>query len=279
MNKQKLKRLLIGHFSIKRLLRSIIFVYVSLAILVYIWSDRAIFPARQPTYKDSSEILKIETEQGVCISAVYLPNTTSEFTILFSHGNAEDLGDIRPLLETFNEHGFSILAYDYQGYGTSEGKASENNAYKDIEAAYSYLVDKLNIPPKRIIAYGRSVGGALAIHLACHEEIGGLILESSFVTAFRVVTRIPLLPFDKFRNIDKIEQVRYPVLIIHGKEDQIISLWHGQRLFEFANEPKLKLWIEGAGHNDLGIIEHIDYWDRINQLTNIIRKANVGIEK
>jgi fermentation-respiration switch protein FrsA (DUF1100 family) len=101
--------------------------------------------------------------------------------------------------------------------------------------------------------------------------LAGLILESSFVTAFRVVTRIPLVPFDKFRNIYKIKQVQCPVLVIHGRDDKTIPFWHGEKLFEAANEPKLNFWVDGAGHNDLFWVAGNRYWDMIKEFTGVIR--------
>jgi len=265
--------LIIGRFSVKRLIGWIVLAYVVLLFYAYFCSDRMIFQPQRSSYEDGAEILKIETEDGAQLSALYLANADAEFTILHSHGNAEDLGDIRLFLEILRKQGFSVLAYDYRGYGTSEGTPSEKNAYRDADAAYKYLVETLEVPPERIIAHGRSLGGALAVHLASGERIAGLILESSFVTAFRVVTRVPLAPFDKFRTIDKIKHVQRPVLVIHGTADQIVPLWHGQRLFEQANEPKTHLWVQDAGHNDAIWLNGPRYWDMIRELTKIIRTA------
>ncbi|HWN91795.1 MAG TPA: alpha/beta hydrolase, partial [Verrucomicrobiae bacterium] len=146
--------------------------------------------------------------------------------------------------------GFAVLAYDYRGYGTSEGSPSERHVYGDIEAAYQHLVRDRGVPSDRVIAYGRSVGAGAAVDLASRRPLAGLIVESGFVTAFRVMTRLPLLPFDKFRNIDKIGQVRCPVLVMHGEADEIVPLWHGQRLFQAAPSPKRLLAVAGAHHND-----------------------------
>jgi abhydrolase domain-containing protein 17 len=84
---------------------------------------------------------------------------------------------------------------------------------------------------------------------------------------------VPLLPFDKFRNIDKIKEVHCPILIIHGKDDRIVPFWHGEKLFEAANEPKLKFWVDDAGHNDLLWVASTRYWDIIKEFTDVI-KAN-----
>ncbi len=166
--------------------------------------------------------------------------------------------------------GYSVFAYDYRGYGTSGGQASEKNAYKDIDAVYEYLVRQLNVSADRIIAHGRSVGAAVAMDLASRRKLAGLIIESSFVSAFRAVTRIRVVPFDKFDNIDKIKKVECPVLIINGKDDRIIDLWHSEKLFESANKPKLKFWVDGAGHNNLLMKAGIRYWDIIDEFTAVI---------
>lgn len=273
MNKRRIKKILVGDFTIKRAAMSFVFICVCLLLFMYLFSDRMIFwgQSRPSSYRDGPEILKIKTRDGAEMSAIYLAAPNSEFTILYSHGNSEDIGDIRSVLEEFRGKGFSVLAYDYRGYGTSDGAPSEKNAYEDAEAVYEYLVGKLGCPPDRIIALGRSLGGAMAMHLACREKLAGLILESSFVSVFRVVTRVPLIPFDKFRNVDKIKNVQCPILIIHGRKDEIVPFWHGEKLFETANEPKLKFWVDGAGHNDLFWVAGESYWDVIGEFTDIIR--------
>jgi len=277
MDKRKIRKILVGDFTIKRLVLALVFIYASLLLVAYFFSDRIIFRAQESSYEDGPEILKIETEDGAEISALYLLEPNSEFTILYSHGNAEDVGDIREFLEMFRDNGFSVLAYDYRGYGTSGGRASEKNAYEDIEAAYEYLVGELGSSPDQIIALGRSVGGAVAMHLACREKLAGLILEGSFITAFRVITRIPLVPFDKFRNIDKIKKVQCPVLIIHGKDDRVVPFRHGVKLFKTANEPKLKFWVDGAGHNDLFWVAGTHYWDIIKEFTSMVQANREGL--
>jgi len=169
--------------------------------------------------------------------------------------------------------GFSVFAYDYRGYGTSDGRASARNSYEDIEAAYGYLVERLGVPANRIIVMGRSIGGGPAIELATKNDVAGLICESCFVSAFRVLTRVPILPFDKFTNLNKIKKINCPVLIIHGQSDRIVPVWHGRKLFEAANEPKLCLWVDGAGHNDdVAVIAGEDYWQAIAKFKQSIRE-------
>ena len=268
MDNRKIKKILMGDFTIIRLFCSLTFIYVCVVLFAHFYSNRMIFLPQKPSYEHSSGIIKIHSENGVEISALYLSNPNSEFTILFSHGNAEDLGDIRYFLEIMQIKGYSVFAYDYRSYGTSSGRPSEKNAYKDIDAVYEYLVNQLNVSADRIIAHGRSVGAAVAIDLASRRKLAGLIVESSFVSAFRAVTRIRVIPFDKFNNIDKIKKVKCPILMFHGKDDRIIGLWHSEKLFEAANKPKLKFWVDGAGHNNLLSKAGIRYWGIIEEFTN-----------
>ncbi len=249
------KRWVLGEFSWARMVSLLgLIVGISYGYLLFygLWfaEDQIFFP--QPaSYSDTDEILKLTTLDGVVISALYLSHPEATHTLLFSHGNAEDLGTVRPLLDDLNALGFAVLAYDYRGYGTSQGHPSEQGTYQDINAAYLYLTEDLGLSPQRIIAYGRSVGSGPTVNLGIHQPLGGMVLESAFVSAFRVVTQIQLLPFDKYNNIQKIAQVNCPVLVIHGSADSTIPIWHGEALYRQIQTAKSSLWVEGAGHNDL----------------------------
>jgi fermentation-respiration switch protein FrsA (DUF1100 family) len=229
-------------------------IYAAVCLVAYLISDGMIFLPPPATYRDTGQTVSLITADNVRITGLYLPDERAEYTILYSHGNAEDLGIIERSLGRIRDWGFAVFAYDYRGYGTSQGKASEGGTYRDIDAAYDHLTRVLGVPANRIIVYGRSVGSGPAVDLAMRRPVAGLVLESAFVSAFRVLTRVPLLPFDKFRNLDKITKVSCPVLIMHGMEDEIIPIDHGRRLFNAASEPKRALWVEGAGHNDFMLV-------------------------
>jgi fermentation-respiration switch protein FrsA (DUF1100 family) len=254
VDRNQLRRLLVGDASLKRVIRSIIVivlgVYLGLFVYARVFGDRIIFQPPPPSYRDTDEVIKLKSDQ-LTISAVYLQNANARYTILYSHGNAEDLGTLRPTLEQIRNLGFSVFAYDYRGYGTSSGSSTEATAYKDVDAAYDYLTRIAQVPPNRIIALGRSLGGAIAIDLAARKPLAGLIAESTFVSAYRVLTCFPIYPFDQFKSLSKIGGVHCPVLVMHGTSDEVISFWHGRKLFAAANEPKLAYWVEGAGHNNL----------------------------
>jgi abhydrolase domain-containing protein 17 len=238
----------------KKLMQSLVFIYTFFALFIFVRSDSLIFTPEPASYQDTNDILKLSVASNENISARYLPNSQSTYTVLYIHGNAEDLGDIRPVLERLHRQGFSVFAYDYRGYGTSNGTPGEANAYQDADVAYTYLTQQLKIPADRIIIYGRSIGGGSATEIATRYPVAGLILESTFTSAFRVILPFPILPFDKFTNLDKLKQIHCPVLIMHGQADETIPIQHGRSLYEAAIEPKMSLWIAAAGHNNFADI-------------------------
>jgi abhydrolase domain-containing protein 17 len=265
------RKLLLGNFTFKRVMLSIIEIYIAIMLFAWFFSDHIIFQPQKPEYRDTPDVLKLKTEDGENISALYLQNPSSEFTVLYSHGNAEDIGGLREILELYRSRGYSILAYDYRGYGTSEGKPSKKKAYKDIRAAYRYLTETEKVPPEKIILHGRSLGAAVAIDLAAEKRVAGVISESAFVTAFRAMTVVPVFPFDKFRNIDKIKRISCPVLFIHGYDDRVIPIWHSQKLYNRAEPPKSRLYVEGAGHDDVIWVGSEKYWSAIDAFVSDVK--------
>ncbi len=272
MDKKNIIGLLLGKFSIIRLIRSALIIYLLVGSWAFFFSDRLIFLPRPSSYQENQDFVKLESGEGVQITGIYLPLPKAKYTILYSHGNAEDLGRILPRLRDLRDIGFNVFSYDYQGYGASQGRPSVKGAYQDINAAYKYLTQTLGIPPNQIIVYGRSVGGGPSVDLASRQPVAGLVIESSFTTAFRVVTRIPIYPFDKFPSIDKLKNVNCPVLVMHGNVDQVIPFSHGQQLFAIANQPKLSLWVDGAGHLNLLEVAGEEYVNIMGEFTRLVQQ-------
>jgi abhydrolase domain-containing protein 17 len=270
----------------------IVILYVMLIVLA-LFSDRLIFQPQRATYDDPTLLNLIDQEKmnggslanaqliklhsgpahhPHTITALYIPNPDARFTILFSHGNAEDIGDNLPYFDMLHRAGYAVFAYDYRGYGTSEGTPTERGVYQDIEAAYEHLTNQLHVPPSRIISHGRSVGSSAAIHLAASRPVAALIVESPFTSAFRVLTRVPLLPFDKFNNLRAMPNIHVPVLVMHGRRDNVIPFSHGQRIFDAANPPKQNLWVDRAEHNDLFFVAGPKYFESLNSFTASLPK-------
>ncbi len=268
------------HLLMKRLMHStiliLLLIYAILFLYAHFQAEKLIFQPQPSSYRDTGQIIKLPSGGGTLISAIHLPNHAARYTILYSHGNAEDIGQLHPVLEAIRDAGFSVFAYDYRGYGTSSGSPSEAHAYRDADAAYEYLTTKLAIPADHIIALGRSLGGAVAVDLAHRRTLAGLIVESSFVSAYRVMTKIPLLPFDKFNSIAKIGDIHCPVQIIHGKADEVIPFWHGESLFGAAKQPKRATWIENAGHNNLLDMAGKDYGRTLREFAALVESKKLN---
>ena len=273
MRKETRKRILIGELSFKRFVKSVMFIYLSVTLIGCTLADRMIFIPPASSYSLQPEMVMIETADGEKICAYYFINPNAEFTILYSHGNAEDIGQNRFVFERLVNRGFSVLGYDYRGYGLSEGKPSEKNSYRDADAAYAYLIDVAGVDASKIIPMGRSLGGSLATVIAAEKPVAGLILQSAFTSAYRVVTRIPIFPFDKFNNLSKIKKINCPVLIMCGTEDRIVKPWHSRALYKAANEPKSFLEVENTGHNDDMPSKAGDkYWQALEEFAEKISK-------
>lgn len=244
--------------------------YLLLLLVAVFFSDRLILPGRR-SYAQSPQLLRIEVAPGEYLSARYLTASKARYTILYCHGNGEDIGDLAEWLECYQRCGYNILAFDYRGYGTSVGPCSTTNALADARAAWNYLVNNLHIPPDRIILLGRSVGGAMAAHLAANQPAAGVILESTFTSVFRAVIPVSLVPFDKLKTIDLLDDIDEPILVIHGTADRLINCRHGRRLYQDARQPKYCLWVENAGHNNVPALAGEKYWQTLD---NFVREID-----
>ncbi|CAI5744055.1 unnamed protein product [Peronospora destructor] len=219
-----------------------------------------VFQPPPATYGYTRRYFFIVTSMHNRIPAFFIPCDKAEYTVLFSHGNAEDLGIIYDWFrEVSRRLQANVMSYDYSGYGISEGEPSEEACLADVEAAFAYLVNVKKVPPGKVILYGRSLGSGPATHLAAKQSnlgqpVAGVVLQSPVLSMFRVVFNFRYtLPGDLFCNIDIIDQVQSPVTIIHGTRDEVVPFWHGEGLFEVCpQEWRCKpLWVTDAGHNNI----------------------------
>lgn len=225
--------------------------YVTLSLAIYALSPKLIFlPPSPPTYNSLEGYIKIPVDENNYIIAKYLPNNKSKYVLIYSHGNAEDLGYLSGILEAYRDLGFSVLAYDYEGYGLSSGKCSESATYKDIDAIYRYALERLSISSYKIILLGRSLGTGPTLYLAEKEPVAGVILEAPFLSAFRVITQYQLLPLDRFNNEARAKNINAPVLLFHGAKDDLIPFSHSTRLKNNFKDITF-IPLSNAGHNDM----------------------------
>lgn len=229
--------------------------------LARVASNSLLFPVPRPTYADLPGLTMLPgATDGERFAAVHLPNSSARHLVIFFHGNGDDLGPTLPRLQAMHAAGLAVLAVDYAGYGLSTGRAGEDGVYASADAAYAYATGKLGWSKDRIVVHGVSLGGAAAMWLASREKVGGLILESAFMSAYRVVTYWPIIPGDRMRNLARMKSVQCPVFVIHGTDDRTVEVDHGRKLFAAAPEPKRSYWVEGASHNRVLSIAGERYW-------------------
>jgi fermentation-respiration switch protein FrsA (DUF1100 family) len=241
--------------------------YAGLALAAHVLASRMLSPASLRYYADGPKITKLRTPDGVILAARYLPAPGARFTVVYFHGTGEDLGWIEPVLEEIRLRlGVAVLAFDYRGYGLSGGRSSEAAIYADTKVALAWLRESAGVTPGQIIVWGRSLGGGPATELASRVPVAGLVLESTFTSVFRLMTRVPLLPLDPFDNLVKLPRVHCPVLVMHGKADEVVPFANGVKLLAAAPDPKRHLWVDGAGHNDLAVVAGERYWQAAREL-------------
>lgn len=176
------------------------------------------------------------------------------YWILFLHGNQGNVATAEDLLRMARKLGFQTLALDYRGYGDSLGTPSETGLYLDARAAFDYLVRTRSVPPARIIAYGHSLGAAVAAELAEERHGGGLVIQAGFTSLPAIGQEMfPFLPVEliarqRFDTVHRIGKIGCPKLFLYGREDHLVPPKEGRILFELANPPKT--WVLVNGDHD-----------------------------
>jgi fermentation-respiration switch protein FrsA (DUF1100 family) len=237
--------------SVARFLLVALVAYSALGLAARLLAGPMMFFPPPSSYGPDLVTARVPVGESDSIAVVHLPNDTARFTILFSHGNAEDIGYALPFLKMLRDAGFAVLAYDYRGYGLSSGRPTPGGVVEDLEAAFDFAAAELGIPADRLVLHGRSLGSGPTMALAAERAPAGVILESGFIGAYPVMTRFRVIPFDPFPNLRHVRAFGGPVLVIHGERDEVIGAWHGRRMYEAAPNPAPPLWVEEAGHNDL----------------------------
>ena len=247
-----LKKYLIGEWSWKRPVYSLLSIYFLLLLAVIFYANQMIFFPPAEKYSDDLpgfEFLTNSKDEQVAIS--YLKARAGKPTLLWSHGNADDIATAQGYLELLHDEGYGILVYDYPGYGLSDGKPTEAGCYLNIQSAWKHLTETLKIPKENIILVGQSVGAGPAIWLAERDTPAGMVLISPFKSINRVAFTINPFPYDRFPNIKRISNVSCPLLVIHGDKDTVIDPSHGKAVYDKHKGEKTFHNAVGSDHNDV----------------------------
>ncbi|CAN6451534.1 unnamed protein product [Victoria cruziana] len=224
--------------------------------------------------RDDVDVHRLKTRRGQEIVAIYFRHSAATATLLYSHGNAADIGQMLDLFIELSVHlRVNLMGYDYSGYGHSTGKPSECNTYADIEAAYKCLKEHYGVKDEDLILYGQSVGSGPTLDLASQiTELRAVVLHSPILSGLRVLYPVKhTYWFDIYKNIDKIGLVNCPVLVIHGTQDEVVNFSHGKQLWELSKEKFKPLWLEGGGHCNLEL--YPEYIKHLKKFVTSVAKS------
>mmetsp|Transcript_28485 Transcript_28485/g.68005 ORF Transcript_28485/g.68005 Transcript_28485/m.68005 type:complete len:256 (+) Transcript_28485:129-896(+) len=217
----------------------------------------AFFPPDPVKYTQKDITTFVTTELQSTIPVLHIKHKSPRFTVLFSHGNAEDIGVNKLFCEWLSDQlSVDIITYDYTGYGMAAGEPGEANIYADAKAVYDWAKRDLKLRTDQIILYGKSLGTAATVDLATRVPSMGVVLVSPLASGARVVFPKVKNPFlDKVfcPSIQKIDKIEAHIMIFHGTHDEVIDVSNGHDLYEMCrpNHPLPPVWVDGAGHNDI----------------------------
>jgi fermentation-respiration switch protein FrsA (DUF1100 family) len=219
------------------------------------------------------EEVVFKAADGTKLIAWYLAARAGKPTLLYFTGNSGNVASRANKIRAIGADGYGVFMLNYRRYGGSEGRPSETRLSADAVSAYDYLRG-LGVAPHDIVAYGESLGTAVASRLALQRHVEGLVLEAPFTSIVDVGRLLwPLFPLglimaDQYRTIDRIGQVEAPLFIIHGGRDAIIPLDQARHVFHAAAEPKSFALLPQAGHNDLF---DRGAWDKVRGFLEALR--------
>jgi abhydrolase domain-containing protein 17 len=268
------KRLLIGKWSWKRPFISLGSIYILLGLFAVSCADRMIFIPPAPSYDENLRgFTKIDSKKSGTIAAIHLKAKPGKPTIIYSHGNAEDVGHNVNLINEIHSKGYGVIAYDYPGYGLSPGKPTQSSTQQSIQDTWDYAIN-FGIPASSMIILGRSVGSGPSVWLASHTKPAGLILISPLKSAYCVAFGYPIIPGDRFPNYKRIPKIDTPLLIIHSEQDQVIPFSHGKELFDISPATnKFLKPIKETGHNDMFYYKSDEIFDAIDTFIKQLPKS------
>jgi len=206
-----------------------------------------------PVYKDNISFYYLTTRRNKLIGSCMAWCPRARCTILFAHGNATDLGLMREqLMHIRSVLGVNVFAFDYTGYGVSNGQPTVKDTYVDAEAAYDFITKRLGINSNSIVGYGQSLGSGVIAHLAGKRKLKGLILHSPLMSGLRLVQNVDkTLWFDIYPVVDFVKRIKIPVWILHGTHDQEVPISHGEGVYAACVNPWNNWFVIGGKHNNL----------------------------
>lgn len=250
------------------LLVTIFAAYVLVLLLLRVFEDHFLFFPNTPNRLEGDwhprtlpvQDIQLAAVDGTKLHAWWIPSPQATYTFLAFHGNAANITNRIPIYEFLRALPVNVLALEYRGYGRSEGSPTESGIYKDADASYDYLTREQNISPQTIVAFGQSLGTAVASKLAARKQVAAIVLEAPFPSASAVSRKLfwffPGIQYLLKGQLDtaaRLKQVTAPILIVHCKQDPVIPFELGQAVYNGANSPKQFVAIDNSCHEEASL--------------------------
>ena len=250
------------HTILKVVVWSVV-LYAGYCLLLFVAQRQLLFPRYMmpPTAGEgqrkipSLETIWIQTRFGKVEAWFLSPNRRPDNQpaplVIFAHGNAERIDDCAQEMLQFTHWGIGVLLVEFPGYGRSEGMPSQAGITETFVTAYDLMAHRKDVDASRIILYGRSLGGGAVCSLLQHRQAAAVILMSTFTSVRSFASRYLVPAFlvrDPFDNLSVVREFKGPLLILHGKYDEVIAYAHGKSLYQAS--PNARLLSYECGHND-----------------------------
>lgn len=237
--------------------------YLLILLLVYVSQRDLMYFAEQidahtpSDYSLQMDVVQSRTSDHVILQHWFAPPKNETYPVLvFFHGNGGHLGHYAPIISQMLDKGYGVMAVEYRGYGTNDGEITETGLYSDGHSAMKWILNR-GYSRDNIYLVGLSLGSAISVEMAATYDVAGLVLLAPFTRASDIgkahywYLPVSLLIKDRFENDKKIDKIKTPLLVIHGGQDETVSIKYGRKLFKKAQQPKKFIEIERAHHNDL----------------------------
>ncbi len=238
---------------------SIIVAYLVVIIFVYFYQRNLLYHPTENNYQDDKvqfnyDEIFIKVDEEIKLKSWLIKKDFIKYkTLIVFHGNAGHLSNRIYKLNELYKLDINILLISWRGFSGNNGSPTEQNLYRDAEAAIKWLKDQ-KVRNNQIILYGESLGSGVAVEIGKRNKYNSIILESPF-TSIENSAKIyyPYLPVrlllkDRYDSISKIKMIDYPVLIMHGKKDDVVPFSMGKELYEKANSPKHSYFTSDDDH-------------------------------
>ena len=236
----------------------LLIIYVGVTVVIYFFQRKLLYHpfSTQITGEGlihNFETISLSTSDNLELKGWFHFKNSNKKTIFFLHGNAGNLDNRIDKLNSLGNMNVDFLIIAWRWYSGNPGKPTEQGLYKDALGGIKWL-NKKGIFNDQIILYGESLGTAIATEIGQNNNFAGIILEAPFTSMVDMGQKIyPIFPVkfllkDRYETKKKIKNIKFPILIMHGKKDKIVPFYMGEKIYSLANEKKSKYFTENDDH-------------------------------